>query len=214
MLSESLKSTWTDKVSSTVFFKFNIDDVSRIRFDTAYFLMSEKRRKKCDALRREDDKKLCILSDMKTREILSEITGLSYEELEFDTEEAGKPYLKNADCHFSISHSEKMVAVAVNKKKPVGIDIEKIRPVSARIAKRVFSLSDIRYVFQSDNVPDGEILDIEMQERFFRVWTYKEAFVKMTGQGIDDDIKNISYNAENCVCELSDDYCITVVTKE
>ena len=214
MQSESLKSTWTDKVSSTVFFKFNTDDVSRIRFDTAYFLMSEKRRKKCDALRRDEDKKLCILADMKTREILSEITGLSCEELEFDTEESGKPYLKNAECHFSISHSEKMVAVAVNIACPVGIDIEKIRPVSARIAKRVFSSSDIRYVFQGDDVPDGEITDADMQERFFRVWTYKEAYVKMTGQGIDDDIKNISYDAKNCICELSGDYCITVVTKK
>ena len=214
MLSESLKSTWTDKVSLTEIFILNIEDISRSEFDTAYFLMSEERKRKCDALRFDDDKKLCIAADMLLRRALSEKTGIAESELLFDTMEKGKPYLRNGNCFFSVSHSGKYVCAAVNRNKPVGVDIEQIKDVSARIAGRVFSESDIRFVFGANVSADGIISDPLMLQRFFRVWTYKEAFVKMTGEGIDDNITDISYDAENCRCELFDGYCITVVTKK
>ena len=214
MQSESLKSTWTDKVNTTEIFTVNIEDISRNEYDTAYFLMSEKRRRKCDALRFLDDKKRCIAADMLLRRVLAEKTGLSENALVFGVYDNGKPYLVGEKYFFSISHSGKYVCVAVNREKPVGVDIEEIKSVNSRIAKRVFSESDMCYVFENSEYPDCIISDPSVLERFFRVWTYKEAYVKMTGEGIDDNIRNISYVPENCHCELSDGYCISVVTKE
>ena len=49
-------------------------------------------------------------------------------------------------------------------------------------------------------------------DKFLDIWTYKEAFVKMTGEGISDNIKNYSYNENNCITEICDDYVLTVIT--
>lgn len=214
MLSESLKSIWTDKVSSTEIKKVNINDISRSGFGAAYSLMSESRRKKCDALKREEDKKLCIAADMLLRRTISAHTGLNEALLEFSLTETGKPFLAGNELYFSVSHSGEIAAVAVNKSSPVGIDVEKIIPVKARIAGRVFSEAEISFVFGDNKIPAGLIEDRGVLERFFRVWTYKEAFVKMTGEGITDDIVNVRYDAQKCICEISDGYCLTVVTKE
>ena len=212
MLSESLKNIWTDMVSETEIFTLDIKRISRTEIDAAYFSMSENRRKRCDSLRFQTDKDLCIAADMLLRRVLSENLGIPAGDIAFSVTEKGKPYLKDGSCHFSISHSGDIAAVALNKNSPVGIDVERIRPVSARIARRVFSESDIRFVFGDCVIPDGEIEDRETLVRFFKVWTYKEAFVKMTGEGISDNLKICSYDKNNCITKTFDDYVMTVIT--
>ncbi len=214
MQSESLKSIWTDKVDGTVTKKVNINDISRSESGAAYFLMSAERRKRCDSLKRDEDKRLCIAADMLLRRVISEETGLDGGALEFVTLENGKPVLKGGAVHFSISHSGEIAAVAVNKHCRVGIDVEKIVPVNSRIARRVFCDEEIAFVFGSPDIPAGAVEDREALERFFRVWTYKEAYVKMTGQGITDDIKSVRYCDENCRCEVFDGYCLSIITEK
>ncbi len=215
MLSELLKSIWIDfPVNNTNIYKLNIDTISRSEFGAAYFLMADERKARCDSYFREDDKKRCIAADMLLRRVLSEAVGIPEKLLEFGIYEKGKPYLKNQKCFFSVSHSGKAVAVAVNKDSEVGIDIEELRPVKASVAKHFFTQNEIEFVFRRDFIPDGIIEDRETLERFFKVWTYKEAYVKMTGKGITDDIKKISYDEKNCECEINEDYCLTVITKK
>ncbi len=200
-------------LSETGIYTLDIKRISRTDIDAAYFSMSEDRRKRCDGLRFRADKDLCIAADMLLRRVLSEKLGIPAGDIAFSVTEKGKPYLKDGSCHFSISHSGDIAAVAVNKACPVGIDVEKIRPASARIARRVFSESDIRFVFGDCVVPDGKIEDRETLVRFYKVWTYKEAFVKMTGEGITDNIKNCSYNENACISDVFDDYVLTVTAQ-
>lgn len=200
--------------SATEIFTENIKRISRTEIDAAYFSMSPERRKRCDSLKFQSDKDLCIVSDMLLRRVLSERLGILPESLVFGVSDKGKPHLCGGGYFFSVSHSGDIAAVAVNKAKETGIDVEKIRPVNSRIAKRIFSESDIRFVFGDDTVPDGEITDREALVRFFKVWTYKEAFVKMTGEGITDNIRNYSYNENGCLTEIFDDYVLTVITSE
>ncbi len=174
--------------------------------------MSAERKEKCDALLKPDDKKRCIAADMLLRRVLCDKLDVTPESLEFSVYDKGKPYLLNYGYKFSISHSEDYVAVAVNEEREVGIDIEKIKEVRAHTGKHIFSCSDIQFVFQSDNIPDGKITDRETLIRFFKVWTYKEAYVKMTGEGINDNLKSISCDENNCISEVFDDYVLTVIT--
>ena len=199
--------------SGTEIFTLDIKKISRTEIDAAYFSMSRERRNKCDGFRFQADKDLCIVSDMLLRQVLSEKTGIEPKELIFDRSENGKPYLSGNDYYFNISHSGDIAAVAVNESCPVGIDVERIRPVAARIAKRVFSEDDIHFVFESSVIPDGQLEDRETLLRFFKVWTYKEAFVKMTGEGISDNIKNYSYTENNCITKVFDDYVLTVIAE-
>ena len=199
--------------SEAEFYTLDIKRISRTDIDAAYFSMSPERRKKCDGLRNQADKDLCIVSDMLLRRVLSEKLGIPPAELVFAVTDKGKPYLEGGAYHFSVSHSGNIAAVAVNRDCPVGIDVEKIRPVSARIIFRFFSESDARFVLGGSRIENGVIEEREMMTRFFKVWTYKEAFVKMTGEGIGADLKSISYDENKCVSRAFDDYVLTVITK-
>lgn len=200
-------------MENTDIYKINIEEIGCTEFNAAYFVMSSERKNKCDALKNDDDKKRCIAADMLIRKALSDKLFMPEKELVFSVSETGKPYLENGDCYFSISHSGKYVAVAVNKDKRVGIDIEKIKPVKAGIVRHIFTKNDMDFVFGDDVQRNGFIEDIAVLERFFRVWTYKEAYVKMTGEGITDNVKTFSYDERKSLCDIFDGYCLSVITE-
>jgi hypothetical protein len=70
---------------------------------------------------------------------------------------------------FNISHSANYVACAIAD-SPVGIDIEGGRKVNRSVAKRYFT--------------EEEIESIHSDEDFFKIWTFKEALGKYTGEGL------------------------------
>ena len=75
-------------------------------------------------------------------------------------EPGGKPFFPSRpDICFNLSHSHGAAVCALHN-KPVGIDVEKLRPAPRRLAE---GMED---------------------EAFFRLWTAKEATVKRSGQGI------------------------------
>ena len=87
--------------------------------------------------------------------------------------EAGKPCLSNhPDKHFNISHTSGLVACAAGD-HPVGIDVERIRPFSKAVMRKLTEKERI-YIQSSEN----------QDEAFMRVWTMKEACIKLTGEGL------------------------------
>ena len=90
-------------------------------------------------------------------------------------EAKGKPTLAEADLHFSLTHTDRAVAVAVAH-EAVGIDLEQIRPHPPRFAKRYFS--DAEQV-QIASAPDYD-------SALCRLWTAKEAVGKRLGTGLSD----------------------------
>lgn len=198
-------------MSGTVIRKQDIRKMSCNDLGAAYFVMSPERRKKCDKFINEHDKKLCIAADKLLRETLSELTGLKENELVFDVEDGGKPYLKNGECFFNISHSGDYVVVAAGKEKRVGIDIERIREVKTRLLTSVCVQKEIEYILGDIVLPGEYLQDEKICERFFRVWTYKEAYLKFTGEGITDDLKKNIYGEKEFFCEVFDGYCLTVI---
>lgn len=97
--------------------------------------------------------------------------GVSGEELSFG--EHGKPI--SPKFKFNLSHSVDYVALAVSESEDVGCDIEKLREVPNGIFKKL---------------PEREkawLESISAEERrraFFRLWTRRESFLKMTGEGL------------------------------
>lgn len=88
--------------------------------------------------------------------------------------EGGKPFFPDRpDLCFNLSHSHGL-ALCVLSDKPVGCDIELIRPRSPNLAR--YALDDKQYEwFQSRGEAWGD---------FCALWTLKEARVKCTGQGL------------------------------
>lgn len=98
----------------------------------------------------------------------SGFSGLNLRALEKNA--AGAPLPSNG-IYWSLSHKETWVA-AVAAPFAVGIDLETIRPVTPRLYQR------------AADEAEWAVIGTPNQERFFRVWTAKEAVLKAAGKGI------------------------------
>lgn len=93
----------------------------------------------------------------------------------------GKPYLADySDVHFNISHSGQYVACAVCD-RPVGIDIQEMAAYHPEVTTSVCNLKEMAQLNASK----------EPAKEFVRMWTKKEAFVKLTGDGITGGMKDV-----------------------
>ena len=86
---------------------------------------------------------------------------------DYEIDEKGKPHAKG--IHFNVSHSKGHV-VLVKATCPVGIDIEAIRHVDQDLILRTMN--------------EEEKKQIQSDRDFTRLWTQKEAILKMEGTGI------------------------------
>lgn len=82
-----------------------------------------------------------------------------------------KPYFPSRpDVRFSLSHSDNYAVLAMGETE-IGCDIEKVRDINYKpIANRWFS--------------GGEIDAADSVENYFSVWTKKEAYLKLTADGL------------------------------
>jgi 4'-phosphopantetheinyl transferase len=115
------------------------------------------------------------------RTVLSRNGDRAPERWRFDTTADGKPFLIDQGAFrasFSVSHSHGMVACAVTEEAEVGVDVECInRDVNvAAIAGRFFAPTEAAQLARLDA---SQRLD-----RFFDLWTLKEALSKALGVGM------------------------------
>ena len=167
------------------FYQYNIRDLSNESYIHYYLLMSEEKKRRVDRFRFEDDKKRTVVGEMLVRQGISESCGVSEESIVFEIAEHGKPYAKDLNVEFNISHSADMVVCVVDT-NPVGVDIEKIRPADLNTSKRIFSEKEIQYIFEC--IPNSEdyndYTNDAVLQRFFELWTKKEAYGKLVGMGV------------------------------
>lgn len=191
------------------FYHYNIRDLSDESYTHYYSLMSKEKKRRVDRFRFEDDKKRTVVGEMLARQAIFEWCGAAEESITFEIAEHGKPYVKGLNVEFNISHSADMVVCVVDN-NPVGVDIEKIRPVDLNTAKRIFNEEEIRYVFGC--VPDADdynhCLNDVILQRFFELWTKKEAYGKLVGMGLFTET-----NATATVKTWTENgYCISIFT--
>lgn len=167
-------------------YKYDIRELSDIEYQKWYFLMSSEKQNRVDRFRFDDDKKRTVAGEMLARKAICNWCDVAVEDILFDIRKQGKPYAVGLDVEFNISHSGDMVVCAIDS-SPVGIDIEKIRPIDLKVAKRICSNDELVYLF--GYMPNEQdfvcTTDKEILTRFFEVWTKKEAYTKWLGSGID-----------------------------
>lgn len=192
-------------------YKYDIRDLSEAEYSKWFFLMNEEKQRKVNRFRFEDDKKRTVAGEMLARKAIAGWCNISAEEIVFGTHENGKPFAEHFDVEFNISHSGNIVVCAVDD-KPIGIDVEQIRPVNLKIAKRIYTQDELFYLF-GFNPAEADFSispDNEMLKRFFELWTAKEANLKYIGTGITDNLKTLSVNSEKTEKEFFEDYVITI----
>lgn len=95
------------------------------------------------------------------------------------TGENGKPFLVDGKYHFNVSHSSDKAILAFSERE-IGCDLEKIKDFDLKVAKRFFSPTEYGKI-ASEEDPERQ------KELFFRLWTMKESFVKLTGEGFGEN---------------------------
>lgn len=136
-------------------------------------LVTEKRRTKVLQCKTTEDQKRSLAAGLLLEELLKE---RGYDPNQVEADENGKLYLPEVrDFFFSLSHSGDYAACVVCD-VPVGVDIQQKRVTNANIAKRFFKTEEANSIAKQPP---------EMQDdMFFRYWTGKESYLKLTGAGI------------------------------
>ena len=192
-------------------YKYDIRDMSETEYDKWFSLMSEDKKQKVSRFHFDDDKKRSVIGEMLAKKAVEEFCGVSAEDIILRAGENGKPYAENADVNFNISHSGNLVVCAVHD-KPVGIDVEQIRNIELKVAKRVYTHNELFYLFGFNPAEEDFCLvpDEKMRLRFFELWTAKEAYLKYTGEGILAELKTLEVNPEKILREYYEDYVISI----
>ncbi|MBR4480828.1 MAG: 4'-phosphopantetheinyl transferase superfamily protein [Prevotella sp.] len=142
--------------------------------------ISEQRREQALKFKHEQGQRLCVLAYQLLKQALREEYGIT-ENPVFEYNEHGKPsIIGHPEVFFNLSHC-KEAAVCVVSDQPVGIDVESIREYKEGL---------VHY-----SMNDDEIQEIESAEHpdvaFIRLWTMKEATLKLIGTGISNDLKTV-----------------------
>ena len=94
----------------------------------------------------------------------------------------GKPELESI-C-FNLSHSADLVMCAVGE-DAVGCDVEKIGSAREGVARRFFTENEVQYL--------DALRGVKRREEFFRLWTLKESYMKMTGEGLSLGLNRLEF---------------------
>lgn len=168
-------------------------------------LVSMQRREQALAYKHVFGQYCCLKSYELLQQLLASTPYTLHSTPSFLYNEHGAPYLQDGPC-FSISHCKQGIAVAVSD-LPIGIDIEGLRRVDEALVRKTMNLEEQSQIAMSQN-PEVE---------FIRLWTRKEAYVKMLGTGIISDMHGILSDVSSVqwheIADLDRGYICTICTK-
>ena len=134
--------------------------------------LSQERRARAERYQSERDRYLSAGASYLLDCALKEM-GKCEREAQYTFNEHAKPYM--GGVYFNLSHSGTVSALAVGDHE-VGVDVQKLGPVTDRLIERVCTESEQKLIKESG---DGE-------RAFFRLWTAKESAGKFLGTGLSE----------------------------
>lgn len=157
--------------------------------------VSQQRREQALKYYHESGQKLCIAAYLLLMEGLHYEYGI-VEPPVFEYSANGKPFIaSHPDIHFNLSHSANVALCALSS-QPVGADVETPRQVSSSLIDYTMSDEEKAKINSSRNPALC----------FLSFWTKKEALLKLTAEGINNEMKDVLCRADNYIIE-------TVITK-
>lgn len=147
------------------FVKIYIFDIKKLNNEDIAICQNHfpKRYEKAQSFHFDDDKKRAYAGAV----LIHKILGINENDIKYG--ENGKPLCDNI-C-FNISHSGDFVILG-SSENPIGVDIEKTSDYHEKVAKRVFTDNEQKW------------LEDDKKNRFYQLWTLKESVMKATGKGL------------------------------
>ena len=160
----------------------NYLNVHEARIKHFYPLLSAKEKERSERFKFYKHRKDFIASHGFLHTVLAYYNDTPANEIEFFHSEKGKPFLlkkqNRNNIQFNLSHSNNMAILAVCKKHSLGVDIEYAEKKVdwEGISKRFFTPKEQSTFFK---LPEDQ-----QEDAFFKIWTRKEAHMKVTGFGL------------------------------
>jgi 4'-phosphopantetheinyl transferase len=164
------------------------DAVSRERRDAYLPLLSLEERTRYGRFLFDRDRETFLVAHAQLRLILSRYADVPAAQWVFVSGENGRPFIASPTTdsprHFNLSHTEGLVAIAISRIAETGIDAEHAarRVNRTLVGPRVFTARELAWI---EEHPGGE------GDRFFQLWTLKEAYAKARGLGLSIDFRRI-----------------------
>lgn len=174
------------------------NELEGLNKDEAMQLTDAKRRQRINQIKLEEDRLRSIGAGLLLRYAYLKAghTVEDWNSLDFMEGENGKPFLSEEQFFFSLSHSGDWVVCAVDS-QIIGIDIEQMKDCKLQVAKRFFALKEYE---QLQAQGENRVL-------FYKMWTAKESYTKMTGTGLTVPMSEI-------VCEVENNYILDCESME
>ncbi|MGE5406530.1 MAG: 4'-phosphopantetheinyl transferase family protein [Methanosarcina sp.] len=155
------------------------------RFDHFRSVLSADELLRADQLHFNEMRQTFVISHGLLRLILGKNLGMNPSDIIIQKDDRNKPYLKDHSLYFNLSHTKNAFAIAICRDFQIGIDLEEVNPDLdyASISGTVLNYTERMYVEENR---------AELYDRFFLLWTRKEAYLKGVGSGITCDLSKIA----------------------
>ena len=175
-----------------------LNQITKEQYNNIYNSLSPSRLEHISRFKKEEDRKRSLAGEFLIKKILTEDFGIKNPLI--SRNEKGQPTIENTDIFISIAHSGDL-AVAAADRKPIGIDAEKIKPRNLKLAEKICLPQEKEYIFSSED---------NILNRFYEIWTGKEAYFKKTGTGITDFMSVNVLNLDRYIFTVKD-YLIQII---
>ncbi len=129
------------------------------------------------------DRERFIVSRVALRQLLGRYLDVAPAHVRFIIGDNKKPYVAaKIPLYYNVAHAGDRILIAVSD-HPTGVDVEHItRDIAIEdIAQTCCSAAEQQYINTAADKPRA----------FYKLWTRKEALLKATGKGIDDDMVHV-----------------------
>ena len=151
-------------------------------FAHLYSLLSADEIARAERFYFERDRSRYIIGRGILRTLLGKYLGTEASEIQFNYGPHGKPTLEPVSMgqtlQFNLAHSNDRAIFIFGWDRPVGIDIEHVRPLqdADRFAEQFYSARETALI---NSLPGDD-----KWNAFYKLWTCKEAFLKAQGSGL------------------------------
>ncbi|TYS71050.1 4'-phosphopantetheinyl transferase superfamily protein [Sutcliffiella horikoshii] len=162
-----------------------LPDKNELRSILKYkFVLDKEEMNKFHLFKMENKRLEFLLGRIVMKGILAKLYNKSVKEIGFLKDNYGKLFLDeniyNPFVNFNLSHTEGMIVCCIDHQGSIGIDIEKTDKDYLEMMDLVFTSEEITHVKLNHTY-------FEKKSAFYKIWTRKEAFMKMIGKGFSLD---------------------------
>jgi 4'-phosphopantetheinyl transferase len=166
-------------------FHADIGENGPVDLDLCWQIIGDAERTRAERFRYDLHRERYVKAHGRLRQILAGYLELPHDQVRIELQKGGKPFIPESNLQFNMSHSKDSAVYAVTATGHIGIDVE--------LFDRRVEIDDLssHYYTPSEQAVLAGLDPTARREMFFWLWTAKEARMKLTGEGLALDPRNI-----------------------